>query len=385
MINQLKIKITGKNSSLFLKEIIKNKINIYDLEKNEKEILVTINNQDYDKLRKLKTSCTIKIIKRYGLNYYKWWLKKYRLLLISWLMGISIIVLLSNMIFKVEVIHPNQKIRKIITADLRELGIQPFHFKISYQEKEKIKEKILEKEKSMIEWLEIEEIGTKYKIRVEQRKQKEKEESCNERHIVASKNAIVLEISATEGEILKRKNDYVEKGEIIISGLIYNKDKIVSKKCAKGEIYGETWYKVKVLVPKMIKEIQPLKKEKQSLTLKYFQKQISLKNSVGYFLKKEYNIIEGKIIPIKMGLSKYQKIKTIIKKQSPIAIEKKAQSLATQEITKQGKEVLEKKVLKKTEKNSKIEVEVFLKVKENITDYVDISNINIEEENLAKE
>ena len=42
-----------------------------------------------------------------------------------------------------------------------------------------------------------------------------------------------------------------------------------------------------------------------------------------------------------------------------------------------GEEVLMKKVLKKQEKNSKIEVEVFIEKKENITDYVDISNIDI--------
>jgi len=41
--------------------------------------------------------------------------------------------------------------------------------------------------------------------------------------------------------------------------------------------------------------------------------------------------------------------------------------------------------LKKTINNSKIEVEVFFKVKENITDYQDISNIDIEELNKKEE
>ena len=37
--------------------------------------------------------------------------------------------------------------------------------------------------------------------------------------------------------------------------------------------------------------------------------------------------------------------------------------------------------MKKQRKNSKIEIEVFFKVKENITNYVDISNANIDEMN----
>ena len=40
-------------------------------------------------------------------------------------------------------------------------------------------------------------------------------------------------------------------------------------------------------------------------------------------------------------------------------------------------EILSKKILKKYEKDSKIIVEVFFKAKEDITDYLDISNYDI--------
>ena len=40
-----------------------------------------------------------------------------------------------------------------------------------------------------------------------------------------------------------------------------------------------------------------------------------------------------------------------------------------------------KKVLKKTSKNSKIEVEIFISTEENITAYQDITNINIDDLN----
>ena len=52
---------------------------------------------------------------------------------------------------------------------------------------------------------------------------------------------------------------------------------------------------------------------------------------------------------------------------------------------KEGEELLMKKVLKKQENNSKIEVEIFIKKKENITDYVDISNIDINSLNNKEE
>ena len=54
-----------------------------------------------------------------------------------------------------EVIHSNYEIRSIIYQDLKKFGIEKFNFKVSYEEKEEIVQKILKKETEKIEWLEI--------------------------------------------------------------------------------------------------------------------------------------------------------------------------------------------------------------------------------------
>ena len=59
-------------------------------------------------------------------------------------------------------------------------------------------------------------------------------------------------------------------------------------------------------------------------------------------------------------------------------IEKDAISLATNKLTNkigEDSEIVSKKVLKKYKKNSKIIVEVFFKVKEDITEYLDYEEI----------
>ena len=48
---------------------------------------------------------------------------------------------------------------------------------------------------------------------------------------------------------------------------------------------------------------------------------------------------------------------------------------------KDDEHIISKKVLKKNEFNSKIEIEVFFKIEENITDYQSIEELNIEEMN----
>ena len=383
--NKIKIEIIGKNPDYFLKEIINKNINIYDLEKNYKSIRLIINSNDYEIIKEIKTTYKIKIIKKYGILKFYDYLKKYNLFLLFIIIGILINILLSNIIFKVEVIHPNKKLVKIVYKDLNNLGLKKYHFKVN---KNKIKEKLLEKEKDKIEWLEIENIGTKYIIKLEEKKKNKKEKKCPFRNIISKKCALIYSIESSNGEIVKKKNDYISKGEVIISGFIHNKEKVVSKKCAIGKVYGEVWYTTKVLVPTNVTTIKKTNNNDHGINIKIFKKNINLGNKLKYYKKYVYNIIDSKIIPISIGTSKYQEIKIINKIYTINNVDEIALSLSEKEIKKKLKkdeEVMDKKVLKKIKKNSKIEVEVFLKVKENITSYQDISNINIEDLNKKEE
>ncbi|MBQ9019279.1 MAG: sporulation protein YqfD [Bacilli bacterium] len=388
MINRVKITITGKNPDYFLKELIKKNINIYDLNKNYKSITIIVDYSDYLKILELKTTYKIKLIKNYGISRIKEIIKRYLYFFIFSIIGIILSIILSNMIFKIEVIHPKKEIINLVEKDLKEFGLKKYHFKINYKTKEKIKRKILEKEKDKIEWLEIENIGTKYIIKVEERKIKKENKKCIERNIIAKKDSIILEIKSSKGEIIKKKLDYVNKGDVIISGFIYNKENIISKKCAVGTVYGEVWYKVKLNIPKIYKEEEKINKKRYGISMKILDKYIDINSKYKYYKKTNINILKSRIIPIELNFSKYQKLNKIKKIYTIDNINDISLSTAEKEINKKLKEeekILSKKVLKKNIKNSKIEVEVFLKVKEDITDYQDISNINIEELNKKEE
>lgn len=388
MNNRIKISIEGKNPSYFLKEIIKRNINIYRVEKNHKSLKIIIDYQSLDDIMKIKTTYKIRIVERFGLIKFKFLLKKYSIFLSFIIMGIILNLILSNLIFKIEVEHSNKEIVNIVSKDLNELGLKKYHFKVSYSKKEEIKKKLLSKEKDLLEWVEIEEKGTKYIIKVEQRKKNKKETKCNPRHITAKKNALIKEIQADSGEIVKKKNDYVTKGETLISGLIYNKEDVVSKRCASGKVYGEVWYTVTVSLPKHYTEKNLTSKKKYGLSLKTLKNEYNFLNKFQTFQKDEYNIIESKIIPLKFSLAKYTKTKEQTKNITMTNADEEAIKLATKKIEKQLKkddEIISKKVLKKNEFHSKIKVEVFFKIKEDITTYQDISKLNIEEMNKKEE
>ena len=388
MINKIKIKITGKNPNYFLNELIKRNINIYHLEKDNKNLILIINYKDYINIIKIKTTYKIKILKRYGISRIKELIKRYIYYIIFFFIGIILNIILSNIIFKVEIIHPKKEIINLVEKNLQELGIKKYSFKKNQKELKKIKEKILMKERNRIEWIEIEPVGTKYIVKLEERKLNKKEEICNPRNIVSKKEAIILEIKSESGEIVKKINDLVSPDEVIISGLIHNKDNIVSKRCAKGIIYGETWYKVKLTIPKIYVMEKLSNKISYGININIFNNNLDINNKYKNFRRKSINDINSNIIPINISLTKYLETKIISKIYTIDNVDEIALKLSEKEINKKirkDESILSKKVLKKNIKNSKIEIEVFLKVKENITKYQDISNINIEDLNKKEE
>ena len=388
MSSKYRISIRGKNPEYFVKKIIAKNINIYDFDKKAKEVIIVVDSESYKKIKEIKTTYKIKIIERMGVEKYKYLLGKYFIIVISFIIGILLNVILSKMIFEVEVIHPNKVIRELILDDLKEEGLEKYHFKVSYNKKEKIKEKILREEINDLEWLEIEEVGTKYVVKVEQRKKNEKEEVCAERNVVASKSAMILEIEATEGEVVKKKLDYVSKGDILISGLVYNKEEVVAKRCATGKVYGEVWYKVNLELPKNYYEENVTGKKKKQLEVQFLNYTYSLFSTFKTYKKKETPILQSRLLPINISLVTYLETKVIDRDYTLETIDAVAKELAENKLRdklNKDDQIISKKVLKKGEKESRIIVEVFVKVKEDITAYQDITNINIDELNKKEE
>ena len=388
MISRVKVLITGKNPDYFVKKIIQKKINIYTLDRSYRGFLLVIDYDGYKKIKEIKTTYEIKIVERFGLVRYQYLFFKYVIFIFCFIFGVFLNIFLSCFIFKVEVIHSNKNIRELVRNDLESYGIKKFNFKVSFEKKEQIKEAILKKEVNDLEWLEIEEVGTKYIVKVEQRKKNKKEDKCPERNIVAKKRAMILDIEAIDGEVVKKKLDYVSKGDIIISGLIYNKEEVVAKRCASGKVFGEVWYKVEVELPINYYEENVTGKKKKQVEIQFLDNNFKFFNTFKTYQKNVYPILESSLLPIKIQIGEYLETDVIDKKYTVDSVDEEAIKLAFSKLKgRLGKEdeVISKKVLKKTRKDSKILVEVFFKVKEDITDYQDITKIDINDLNKKKE
>ena len=390
MTNKYKLLIVGKNPKRFLDNLISLKISLYDVKLTDKELTIVVDLDDYDKILKLKTSYKIKVIDYYGLVKYENILKKYNVFFICLIIGLVLIKVLSFIIFDIDIEHPKSEIRELVLADLEEFGISKYHFKVSYDEKEKIIKKILHKETDRLEWLEIDSIGTKYVVKVEERIKNDPKIDNTFQHIVAKKDAMILQIQASSGEIKVSKNDYVKKGDILISGFITKDEEIKKKVKAVGTVYGEVWYQAEITLPKVYKEIKYTKNSKKRFQVKFLSHDFLLFDFKPYKTYESSNItlLENRLLPMSFNYSKVSETKKITKRYTGTKGEKEAFKLAEKNLKKKlsvNDSIISKKVLKKKEKDSKIIIDIFFKVKEDITDTVNIDNIDITKQEGVKD
>lgn len=381
--SSIKIKVTGRNINNFLKRLINNNINIEKvIPISHKEIDLIINYQDLDKVLKLKTIYNIKIVRYYGKLRIIKRIKKDIFILSSLLISLLLIYTLSNIIFKVEVIHSNKNIIKLVTKELEDNGIKKYKFVKNYQEIEKIKNKILEENKDTLEWLEIIREGTKYTIRVEERIINNKPKDNKIYNIVASKNAVIKNIYAESGEKIRSINTYVKKGDIIISSDITlpNNEKI--SKTASGKVQGEVWYNINIEYPYQYHEIKYTGNKKKVLVLNLLNKRISFFDFHKYktFNRNIKYIFNNSVTPISLIYEDEYETNIINEVYDYNTAKEKAITKAKDKILKKYpniKDITNIKIIKEEDKKNKISLNLFVTCLEDITEYQEVNN-NIE-------
>lgn len=380
------IKIEGRRPNSLLSLLIILKIPFIKKKETKDYLILEIEEEYFQKIKKLAPTYEITILKRTGKAYLIHLYKTKKIFLYSTIFAFLVIILLTNIIFSVRVVETDKEIKDMILTDLRENGITRFRFKVSYKRKEAIREKILEKEKDYLEWLEIEEIGTMYQVKVIRRINNPKEEELKPRSIVAKKKGRITRIEADYGEVTTKKNDVVDKGDTLISGLIKNKEEIKTKVAARGKVYAEVWYQVNLNLPTLYQEEIKTGNKKNTLEIIFLDKNIFISELFKYnnSISKETVLYNNPLIPFRISFTKKEEIKLkqvayqedkTLKKIKKLAVDKLKQRIGN------DIKILSINVLKKKASADKIEVELFFKVEEDITSYESLENIDITLEN----
>ena len=269
----------------------------------------------------------------------------------------------------IDVIHSNKEIRDLVRESLKDYGIKRFTWKKSFSSIEQIKQEILKNHPNELEWLEIEVVGMKYIVRIEERiitNPIPKKTHC---HLVASKSAIVREMNYSSGDAKVSVQDYVTEGDILVSGILEANEVVTDQICATGTIYGEVWYKTQISLPLVYEEKKETGKRRWNFM-------ISKGNQDSVLFRPRLTNYENEVKPL-FTLFGYT-FSFLVQKEVTVTTNtyseeealSKSFSLVDEKFSMKlnaGEKIIDKKVLKKSMNNSTMDIEVFVSVLEVIS------------------
>lgn len=241
--------IWGRGTERFLNDCIRKGIIVWNVKKRGDAVTFFIRIKDVHALRRVvkKNDCKCKFERRIGFPFLikkSWRNSGFVLGIIAFLF---IIFALSNMIWGVEIKGAKPETEHHIKKELHRIGINTGKLQPLAPKPDVIQKEITDKIKE-ITWIGVEIKGTTYHLKVVEKNQPEEEKYISPRNIVAKKKAIISKMFVEQGEPVVFVNEYVNKGQLLVSGLI-GKEDAKEKVAAKAEIYGETWYRSVITVP----------------------------------------------------------------------------------------------------------------------------------------
>lgn len=362
------VKIEANNYYNVLIKLNNIGITLYDNEKNKNYILIKTTYSDYIRIKKYLISYKVSIHSSSGLQKLKELMSKYIAFMISVVIGILILFLANNMIFKVDVKSPNKNIQRLLINELNKYGLGSMKLKKNHKKVEVIVNKILDNNKDVLEWLEVKYDGLIMIVNVTEKTEEERSENYPRCNIVATTDAKITSLNIYRGVPLKEINDYVLKGDILLTGDIIHNEEIKNTVCASGEVYGEVWYNVKVEIPFKENYIKYTGKNRFNLSIKIDDTKYQIfKSRLNDKKIEETNLYKLNDFEINLVKEKEYITKTKILTEEEAynkginkALEKVKLTLDNNE------EILYKKVLKKDINDSTIYLEIFIVTKENI-------------------
>ena len=381
----VKIKVSGRNVYRFIDRLIKDKVYIYDLKIiNIKNVIIKISYDDYLILKDKKSIYDIDLLDVYGKLKIKKYFKEHYVFIIFLIIGYVVLMFLSNFIFDIEVVHANFEIRELVYRELRKNGIEKYIFRKSYQELENIEKNILDNNKTKIEWIEINRSGTKYIVRVEERKIDKGKEKFEYQDIVSSKSGIITKVLAKSGEIIKNTNDYIKGGEVVISGNITLPDGSSVLSRASGKVYAEVWYLVDVSYPYIYREEILTGRAKEVFLIKFLNKRISLFDFSKFnTFKKSDRILFGDIFKFLSFIKEKQYEMIVIDefytKEEVVVKAVERAVTRVKDTLREDEQIIKYRILSTYYDESKVNLKIFFSVNEEVSEVRKIDNNEVED------
>ncbi|MCM2677852.1 sporulation protein YqfD [Shouchella plakortidis] len=159
-----------------------------------------------------------------------------------------LILVCSQMVWGIQVKGGSPKIANEVENAALELGIKRGTFQMTLPPVEKIQQEMQQRVTDAT-WIGVRQKGTIYEFEIVEHQLPEEAELLSPRHLVAKKKAVIYKMFVEHGHAEVKVNDFVQPGDLLVSGIIGTNKKSQQTVPTKGQVLGEIWYTSNVTVP----------------------------------------------------------------------------------------------------------------------------------------
>ena len=246
----VKVKAYGKGTERLINMLTRRGLHIWDVKRAGSESLIFhMDLRDIPKLRQImrKSDCNVKFLSGKGLPFLMKRVLKNSGFLVGLFAFLLCIFVLSNMVWGIEVQDAKPATEHAIRKELNKMGVKIGKLQFMVDDVDTIQRKLSDRVGALT-WVGVELKGTTYHLRVVEKRQPKEVEKTSPQNLISTKKAVIADIFVEKGQTQVNVNDYVKKGQLLVSGFI-GKEEQPEIVPAKGIIKGKTWYKAEVEVP----------------------------------------------------------------------------------------------------------------------------------------
>jgi similar to stage IV sporulation protein len=247
---EVTIKVAGKGIERFLNALTRSGLRIWNVKRHGTEtITFKMRVQDALKIRQFarKSECEVSFLQRNGAPFLLRRVLKNSGFLFGAALFFFLIVLLSNVVWGIEIKGAKPATEYQIRKELDKMGVKIGKVQFFIDNVDTIQRK-LTNNIGALTWVGVELKGTTYQLQVVEKKQPKEPKQLTPRNLVATKKATIVKFEVETGQKVVELHEQVVPGQILVSGLI-GKEGEEKPIAAKGKVWGETWYISHVELP----------------------------------------------------------------------------------------------------------------------------------------
>lgn len=386
--------VRGSNPELLLQQLVNSGIHMWDIKKVDSDSChAKIRRYDVNIIQTMTEELPYEITFRdyRGLPKVVHRLQQKGEIVVAYLLSVFFFISLSQFVWSVEISGVPNELEVKIENHLQSEGIKKGAFKPLLANPSTIQQNLLLNVPELL-WVGVEQKGTKLKFSGIEKISQEYTGKDGPQHLVAKKNGVIEKMQITKGVPLVRVNDYVKKGDRLVSGNLQDaipedhEKKDTEKKqlvSAQGEVFARTWYDVQVTVPLAVEYEELAEQQMDKYYLSFGDKRLLLwgfkqptfKNSLTKIDEFTLNIfnydIPIKIVKESINETKYYKYVRSTEEAITDGISEAKEALRLK--LDQNAKILSQKVLHETTESGKVRLNLLIIVSENIVEEIPIT------------